>query len=435
MPYVAVVADNHIATTCHVCFTSKEDRTLSRCSRCRFAHYCSKECQKKDWLDHKYECMFLINCAPKIPCSMARMISRLVLKLGRDEEEYTAFNGRKFSDLMDNREFVKRDPGRSEFFVCVSHVLMDYMGVQFVPKPDIIMSYFGKIVTNCFTILDEDMNDLGQGLYIGLSVHDHSCDPDAFVLFDGAKALLRTPTRDKRYGKAIKVSYTDLFLTNTDRKQTLKSQYYFDCVCAICSDETRDHWMQSVRTNCCSGGFALLDPTKTSLHCYQCGTASPLAVDAAIKANQELDFLMTKKENKRSIDADLNERLRVHVENYERFSKILSPLNSRLAVYSLSITEAALKLNRQDLAIKYAFSHLDASRRYLPRGHPELAVRLQGAAICKSFEDPPTGLVLELFQEAYEAALTSHGPRHSLTSNLDHMVASYKIRLQLWESI
>jgi len=29
---------------------------LAKCTRCKFLHYCSKNCQKEDWKDHKLVC-------------------------------------------------------------------------------------------------------------------------------------------------------------------------------------------------------------------------------------------------------------------------------------------------------------------------------------------------------------------------------------------
>jgi hypothetical protein len=35
---------------------SKEEKKLKTCSKCKRVAYCSKECQKKDWEDHKKDC-------------------------------------------------------------------------------------------------------------------------------------------------------------------------------------------------------------------------------------------------------------------------------------------------------------------------------------------------------------------------------------------
>ena len=41
---------------CHCCKKHKERRSLFLCGRCKIAHYCSKECQRTDYLQHESLC-------------------------------------------------------------------------------------------------------------------------------------------------------------------------------------------------------------------------------------------------------------------------------------------------------------------------------------------------------------------------------------------
>ena len=41
---------------CHACQKAAQDTTLKKCSRCKKVKYCSKECQVKDWKNHKKHC-------------------------------------------------------------------------------------------------------------------------------------------------------------------------------------------------------------------------------------------------------------------------------------------------------------------------------------------------------------------------------------------
>ena len=63
-PFAFVIFEQMAEHVCHYCFnmvvrdkTGKGMTTLLRCSSCKFARYCSRECQKKAWPQHKKECM------------------------------------------------------------------------------------------------------------------------------------------------------------------------------------------------------------------------------------------------------------------------------------------------------------------------------------------------------------------------------------------
>ena len=41
---------------CHGCDIQKTSSEFKKCSNCKMAYYCSSECQKKDWKEHKPQC-------------------------------------------------------------------------------------------------------------------------------------------------------------------------------------------------------------------------------------------------------------------------------------------------------------------------------------------------------------------------------------------
>lgn len=56
------------------------------------------------------------------------------------------------------------------------------------------------MVVNGFNILDPEMVSIGTGLYLGVSIIDHSCDPSAVAVFTGTtihiRALQTMPVMD-----------------------------------------------------------------------------------------------------------------------------------------------------------------------------------------------------------------------------------------------
>lgn len=49
-----------------------------------------------------------------------------------------------------------------------------------------------QMVVNAFSILDQEMNSIGTGIYLGVSITDHSCKPNAVATFDGTTLYIRT---------------------------------------------------------------------------------------------------------------------------------------------------------------------------------------------------------------------------------------------------
>lgn len=43
-----------MSIVCHTC--NKPHGNMLRCGKCKFVYYCSRECQKVDWKDHKHMC-------------------------------------------------------------------------------------------------------------------------------------------------------------------------------------------------------------------------------------------------------------------------------------------------------------------------------------------------------------------------------------------
>ncbi|EFN77865.1 SET and MYND domain-containing protein 3 [Harpegnathos saltator] len=192
-PFAYVLTSKCNAICCDNCLKSGK---LSKCSGCQYVYYCDRNCQKESWPIHKAECANLKRISPKIIPDAARLMARIIIKLnqgGANEVGYyceTKF--RKFKDLMSHYSDIKKDPKRMEHFISLCGVLLEFLGEALMPNTAELIGIYGRICINSFNILDLDMNSIGVGIYLGASVIDHSCKPNAVVTFEGTTIIVRT---------------------------------------------------------------------------------------------------------------------------------------------------------------------------------------------------------------------------------------------------
>lgn len=93
------------------------------------------------------------------------------------------------------------------------------------------------------------MNSIATGIYLAVSIIDHSCNPNAVATFNGKKLFLRAleDIPDFSWDKVF-ISYIDLLNTRDIRRKELKENYYFLCTCSRCVDTEELSLMTSA---CC----------------------------------------------------------------------------------------------------------------------------------------------------------------------------------------
>lgn len=87
---------------------------------------------------------------------------------------------------------LKKDAKRLEHFTTLCAVLFEFLEGETIPNIAELMGIYGRMCTNCFNILDLNMNTIGAGIYLGASVIDHSCKPNAVAVFEGTTIIIRT---------------------------------------------------------------------------------------------------------------------------------------------------------------------------------------------------------------------------------------------------
>ncbi len=126
--------------------------------------------------------------------------------------------------------------------------------------------------------------DIGLGIYGIHGLLNHSCNPGVDLIFYGDKMVGRAVC-DIKKGEEICIDYGVTYFTHPKpiRKDTLKTQYYFDCLCEACQGD----WPLWQEIECVRPTFrcmnqdcrkALVDvggPLPTHIVC-QCGQETPV---------------------------------------------------------------------------------------------------------------------------------------------------------------
>jgi len=234
-PFAHVVLQKHSAGVCDWCLRSTN--SLQRCSSCKVTRYCDTKCQRLAWTLHKEECSYLKRVAPKVPPDTVRLLARIIFKLkaGGARQIATLPDGSKraFDDLMTHDKKVLHDEERMEAFNAYFEVLKDCLNIQdIIPKPDLFEIYC-KVLINSFNVMDDDYQPVGIALYLGPSVLDHSCRPNATVVFVGKTIMVRSVEAIPSF-REVRISYTNLVGPRDKRRKELADQYYFECQCTEC---------------------------------------------------------------------------------------------------------------------------------------------------------------------------------------------------------
>lgn len=88
-PYASVVSDQLLQIHCQSCLQRMQKKF--RCNGCKFIHYCSVNCQKNDWNEHKEECKMIQKISPNKPTETVRMLARILQKKDSKDDKYKQF--------------------------------------------------------------------------------------------------------------------------------------------------------------------------------------------------------------------------------------------------------------------------------------------------------------------------------------------------------
>ncbi|XP_050296379.1 histone-lysine N-methyltransferase SMYD3 [Anthonomus grandis grandis] len=361
-PFVYTLTSKFRTELCDFCF-KKKAQALSKCSGCKYVYYCDRGCQKQGWAVHKSECKYLKLIVPRVLPDAARMLFRLIKRLENGGGSYKGYYGEKnyrmWRDLMSHYAELKDDKRRMEHMESLYEVLTEFFQGELLPNIVEFMGLYGRMCVNSFSICNQELQTLGSGIYIGASIIDHSCRPNAVATFEGTTLIIRTleelPYLD---WSKIKISYIDLMASTKERQKELLDSYYFLCDCPKCSEvENRAEMFGAMCPNCEAG--VLIEEKQ----CSKC--LKKLSKEFINEFESVLEFTemhLASMKDTAYVDVCkvcLKKHHKLLYKHHLRHVKILD-----------TAFESAIDLSNFDQALEYGLQLIENYHKYYPTIHP-----------------------------------------------------------------
>ncbi|KAK6505571.1 hypothetical protein TWF481_007464 [Arthrobotrys musiformis] len=158
-------------------------------------------------------------------------------------------------------------------------------------EPEFLRDMYCKLLINSATVVTQTFDPIGLCLAYQGAMFNHSCDPNAIMMFDGRQLSIRS-LKEIPKDAEITISYIDNLSTRKERKEDLKSRYFFDCACSLCSSDVQP--LESSRCPKCKGSI----PSNTTT-CPNCNQITP---DDELSAAIALAASTTTQRTKRNAD-------------------------------------------------------------------------------------------------------------------------------------
>uniref|UniRef100_A0A1A9WZC6 MYND-type domain-containing protein n=1 Tax=Glossina brevipalpis TaxID=37001 RepID=A0A1A9WZC6_9MUSC len=405
-PFAYVLKSKYRKERCDNCLNQGK---VMKCSNCNYVYYCNRACQMQAWPLHKIECPMLKRIFPRIVPDAARMLCRLIIKLenGGDlvRSYYTTTCYRKFRDLMSHYHEIKHDSKRLEHLESLYAILSEMMQNDMIlPNQTELLSIHGRLITNGFNILDAEMNSIATAIYLGVSVTDHSCKPNAVATFEGTTLHIHA-IEDMEFldWSKIFISYIDLLNTPAQRRVDLKENYYFWCICSKCIDPQETVEMQAAKcpNSKCSA------PLDIKLHnCLYCDAGVSPRYRTAFQ--EAINFTKNQLENMK--DVAYLDVCKICLKKQKEF---VHPLNVWHVKVLDAAFEAAIAVSKWSEALDYGKQLLPGFRKYYGDWNPLLGLLYMKLAKIQLYENFLKEAIHN-FQEAKKILDVTHGPDHSL---------------------
>ncbi|KAI9709358.1 MAG: hypothetical protein M1820_003478 [Bogoriella megaspora] len=166
--------------------------------------------------------------------------ARAVLSLLK-RYQHGQLQANQWDEFMSLESHVKKikAQGKSgeDTFDVISYGILQLLGAEKAGFGlQLVQQCLGMVMTNALTIVTPVFDPVGMCVDPLISKANHSCDPNAVVVFDGPRLSLRS-LRPINSNEEIFISYIDSTDPRSRRQEQLMTRYHFICVCSKCQND------------------------------------------------------------------------------------------------------------------------------------------------------------------------------------------------------
>jgi hypothetical protein len=123
------------------------------------------------------------------------------------------------------------------------------------------------MATNAFRATLPDDTPIGLCYEPTLALANHSCTPNAYIMFNGRTISLITLSPIQKY-EEIFISYVDFTQSRDLRRAELRQRYFFQCECEKCKDDLSPYeiFLRTQKTGEDGGLDGFIKPDKLRTH-------------------------------------------------------------------------------------------------------------------------------------------------------------------------
>ncbi|TPX64232.1 hypothetical protein SpCBS45565_g06056 [Spizellomyces sp. 'palustris'] len=279
---------------------------------------------------------------------------------------------------------------------------------------------------NSISVSDGELVNIGVGVFPVLSLVNHSCSPNAAIIFNGESATLRA-IKNIQVEEEICQSYMEISEPRYVRRKELREIYFFDCCCSLCLryDQTAD---PRTTYNCVSSGCAGLIDLPDQLENATCTVHGRLSVDLEAKLTDEVTKAF-RLYRKAAEESDPDRALSTGLSCLRLQSKLMHPANSEMIRTRRLVLDLLLSRKKWEEAYKLSHDLLDAYQLLYEQHHPSISVQAYMTyKLAQWCHADDIQLLYAKISEAVQLLLVSHGDGQALTKEAKQALANCIIR-------